>query len=80
MAKKYRIINEKYGEVGSEATFAEIKRTAKENSADLELTEDSLNDGRDVVRDGHNVIVAETSPAGFSGGVTNRDREKGQEE
>lgn len=81
MATKYRVINEKYGEVGSEATFSQIKRAANENNADTDLTEDTRGD-HDVVVDSHNVIVAETQPeqpAGLTGGVTNRDRDNEQD-
>ncbi len=80
-SKKYRVINEKYGTVGSEATFSEIKKAAKENSADTDLSQDTRGD-RDVVVDSHNVIVAETAPEGdqaLTGGVTNRDRDKSQD-
>lgn len=77
--KKYRVINEKYGEVGSEATFSQIKKAAQESNADTDLTEDTRGD-RDVVVDSHNVIVAETGPAELTGGVTNRNREQAQKE
>lgn len=83
-SKKYEVINEKYGAVGEMVTFSELKKNAKENSADEDLTEDTLNDGRAVVRDSHNVIVAEILPEGekraLSGGVTNRNREESQED
>jgi len=75
--KKYRVINEKYGDVGSEATFSQIKKAAETSHADTNLSEDTRGD-RDVVVDSHNVIVAETGPAEITGGVTNRDRDKEQ--
>lgn len=79
--KKYTVINDGYGTVGSEATFTEIKRAAKENSADMDLTEDTRGD-RLVVVDSHNVIIAEVQsddqPQALSGGVTNRDRDQTQ--
>lgn len=87
MAKRYTVLNEKYGTVGEEITFSQLKKNAKANNADEDLTEDERgeNNERAVVVDSHNVIVAEVDPDGddnegtvLSGGVTNRDEDKEQ--
>lgn len=60
--KKYKITNQKYGEVGEQITFASLEKVADEQGLDRPLRVETRNDDLEVVVDSYGVVVAEIEP------------------